>query len=189
MNKTIKMTLLSDTILGNGVSVPGGEDISVLCDADGFPYYKGGTFKGIFHEELENLLCWKAEGADENNEALIEKKLGRTDDDSLDIGKLRFYDFVISDNVKSRVKQSVTAPEDVLDAFTELRTFTALNEEGMAKTGSLRVARCVKTGITFYGAIDCEEEDLTWIEETLGLIGWVGTMRNRGFGKVKFELV
>ena len=48
----IKMELLSDVIFGNGMSVPGGEDISVLCDSNGFPYYKGGTLKGIFREEL-----------------------------------------------------------------------------------------------------------------------------------------
>ena len=43
----IKMELLSDTILGNGMSIPGAEDISVLHDEYGFPYYKGSTFKGV----------------------------------------------------------------------------------------------------------------------------------------------
>ena len=44
----IKMQLISDVVFGNGMSIPGGEDISILCDEQGFPYYKGGTFKGIF---------------------------------------------------------------------------------------------------------------------------------------------
>ena len=57
----IKMQLLSDVIFGSGVSVPGGEDISVLCDKDGFPYYKGSTFKGVFREELERYLQWTEE--------------------------------------------------------------------------------------------------------------------------------
>ena len=43
----IKMELLSDTIFGNGMSVPGGEDISVLHDKHGFPYFKGTTLKII----------------------------------------------------------------------------------------------------------------------------------------------
>ena len=55
----IKMTLLSDTIFGNGESIPGGEDISVLYDENGFPFFKGGTFKGIFREELSRLLKWE----------------------------------------------------------------------------------------------------------------------------------
>ncbi|MEI3101172.1 MAG: hypothetical protein V8T45_04975 [Oscillospiraceae bacterium] len=47
----IKMELKSDTVFGNGSSIPGGEDISVLNDSYGFPYYKGGTFKGVFQED------------------------------------------------------------------------------------------------------------------------------------------
>ena len=50
MSVKIKMTLLSDTIFGNGVSIPGGEDISVLTDENGFPYYKGSSLKGVFRE-------------------------------------------------------------------------------------------------------------------------------------------
>ena len=52
----IKMTLLSDVVFGNGMSIPGQEDISVLVDGKGFPFYKGGTFKGVFREELERYL-------------------------------------------------------------------------------------------------------------------------------------
>ena len=52
------MELLSDAIFGNGMSVPGGEDISVLRDMYGFPYYKGSTFKGVFREELYRYLEW-----------------------------------------------------------------------------------------------------------------------------------
>ena len=52
----IVMRLLSDTIFGNGESIPGAEDMSVLVDDYGFPYYKGGTLKGIFREELGRYL-------------------------------------------------------------------------------------------------------------------------------------
>ena len=54
----IKMELISDAIFGNGASIPGGEDIAVLSDEYGFPYYKGGTFKGVFREELNRYLSW-----------------------------------------------------------------------------------------------------------------------------------
>ena len=39
----VKMKLLSDTIFGNGQSIPGAEDIAVLHDRYGFPYYKGAS--------------------------------------------------------------------------------------------------------------------------------------------------
>ena len=61
----IRMQLLSDTIFGNGASIPGEEDISVLRDERGFPYYKGGTLKGIFREELIQYLLWNDKSEEE----------------------------------------------------------------------------------------------------------------------------
>lgn len=63
----IRMQLLSDAIFGNGMSVPGGEDLSVLTDEYGFPYYKGGTFKGVFREALEQYLFWTVLRESRNN--------------------------------------------------------------------------------------------------------------------------
>ncbi|MCD7885378.1 MAG: RAMP superfamily CRISPR-associated protein [Lachnospiraceae bacterium] len=184
MELKLKMTLLTDTIFGNGVSVPGGEDSSVLCDQEGFPYYKAGSLKGIFREELENYLAWNPDCGISTADVL---GTAGSDEDSEE--KLRFSDFVISDRVKRRVRESVKNPEDVLDAFTYLRTFTRLDEEGIVSKGSLRNYRCVKAGVVLTGRIVCEEKDAAWVGEILGLVKWVGTMRNRGFGKVRIEIV
>ncbi|KIR01313.1 protein of unknown function DUF324 [Lachnospiraceae bacterium TWA4] len=184
MKLNLKMTLLTDTIFGNGLSIPGGEDSSVLCDQEGFPYYKGGSFKGIFREELENLMSWSPEYAID-----IEEKLGISGSDEDVEGKIRFSDFMIPSNIKKLVRENIDNSEDVLDSFTYLRTFTKLNDEGMASKGSLRNYRCIKAGVTFTSQITCFDSDKEWIEEVLGLIKWVGTMRNRGFGKVKIVVV
>ena len=64
----IQMKLLTDTVFGNGNSIPGGEDIAVLCDDNGFPYYRGSTFKGIFREELLRLLAWKGVDSSESEQ-------------------------------------------------------------------------------------------------------------------------
>ena len=58
MKLLIEMTLQSDAVFGNGLSIPGGEDIATQMDDAGFPYLKGNTFKGMFREELINLLGW-----------------------------------------------------------------------------------------------------------------------------------
>ena len=50
MKLLIEMTLQSDAVFGNGLSIPGGEDIATQMDDAGFPYLKGNTFKGIFRE-------------------------------------------------------------------------------------------------------------------------------------------
>ena len=182
----IKMTLLEDTIFGNGKSIPGEEDISVLHDDQGFPYFKGSTFKGIFREELERLLEWK--GVTDKTKVL-NRLLGEAGADNADIkSKLVFSDFMVSENVRNSLIKECSNPNEILNIFTSMRTFTKIDEDGMVKDKSLRVARCVNKGISFFGTIECQEEDTELVSEVLNLIKWVGTLRNRGFGKVKVSV-
>lgn len=188
----IKMQLLSDVIFGNGVSVPGGEDIAVLCDRDGFPYYKGGTFKGVFREELYRVLEWQGE-----DEAEIEKKVTRMlgqsgSTEETDASKLIFSDFMLSENVKKAVLEEVGTAEGhaelITELFTHIRTMTAIDNDGAVKEGSLRSLRCVNKGLFFYSTIICEDADKPLVKEVLSMIKWIGSMRNRGFGKVKITV-
>lgn len=181
----IKMKLLTDTIFGDGMSVPGGEDISVLHDAQGFPYFKGSSFKGIFREELERYLSWtNAEDRD-----LVNTMLGKIGDEDELCKKITFSDFELSDSVKNMILTEVESnPDIVLQSLTNLRTFTAIDMDGIVKTGSLRMARCVNKNLTFYSEIDCDKEQSKIIKEVLPLIKWIGSMRNRGFGKVRVDV-
>lgn len=186
----IKMELKSDTVFGNGSSIPGGEDISVLNDSYGFPYYKGGTFKGVFREELLRYLVWTGE-EEKQAEMKVNQLLGKGGDDNLaDNGKLVFSDFFLSDTVKAYVLNEIGRENSqaVLDSFTNLRVFTSI-KEGMASDGSLRMARCVNKGVCLYSEIECDEKDQILVENVLKMIKWVGTMRNRGFGKVQITVI
>lgn len=186
----IKMQLLSDAVFGNGMSVPGGEDISVLYDEFGFPYYKGGTFKGVFREELARYLVWT--GKDEEAiERTVRKLLGKSGDDEEQTGKLVFSDFKLSSAVRGRILDEIGVGKEaeILDSLTNVRTFTSIDDTGMTKKGSLRNCRCVNEGLCFYSELNCLKEDEEMISEVLSLIKGVGTMRNRGFGKVKIEVV
>lgn len=116
--------------------------------------------------------------------------MGKSGDDTLvDNGKLVFSDFCLSDTVKAYVLNEIGGknPQAVLDAFTNLRTFTSI-EEGMATDGSLRMARCVNKGIYFYSEVKCDKENQELVENALKLVKWIGTMRNRGFGKVQITV-
>ncbi len=195
----IKMELMSDVIFGNGVSVPGGEDISVLHDEYGFPYYKGTTLKGVFREEYERYLEWTKPGNEPGNESGNEP--GNKPDKANDyLGKpgndfsgerFIFSDLKLSENVRKAILKEIGTdkPNEVLDALTNSRAFTRINENGVADEGSLRVARCVNAGLIFYGDILCPEDQESIVKDVLGLIKWIGTMRNRGFGRVKIEPV
>lgn len=185
----IKMQLISDVIFGSGVSVPGGEDVSVLCDRNGFPYYKGGTFKGVFREELSNYLSWTVKDEAEA-EQILNRLLGQGGDSELpNPTKLVFSDFTLSEAVKQAILREVgtAVPETVTELLTNTRTLTSITEEGVVKEGSLRSLRCVNKGLYYYSDIKCSKEDETLIREVLSGIKWIGSMRNRGFGKVKIS--
>lgn len=179
-----RMKLLSDAIFGNGMSIPGGEDISVLHDSDGFPYYKGSTLKGIFREELLNyLVCTGVQEKEAGKTA--GRLLGNAGDDVFSPEKLMFTDLTLPQAVREAVlKETGARPDRVLDAFTSLRMFTALDDEGTVRKGSLRSARCVSRGLWFEGEIACPAEQEELVKSVLGWIKWIGSMRNRGFGKV-----
>ena len=179
----IKMQLLSDTIFGNGKSIPGAEDISVLCDEYGFPYFKGGTMKGIFRETLEEYLSLLGKSETEADEE-VNRLLGTGGIETAS-DRLVFSDFVLSENVRQKVITEIGPDnqEFVKNLFTNLRTFTSM-EDGMAKSGSLRCARCVNQGFFFYSEIRCLKADEELVRDVLALIKNIGSMRNRGFGNV-----
>ena len=188
----IKMTLLSDVVFGNGMSIPGQEDISVLVDGKGFPFYKGGTFKGVFREELERYLTWVVEEQDPK-EKKIREELGRLRGQSGSHAaerddRLVFSDFHLSGSVCRSILEEIPNNKDaVTECLTNMRTFTSVSRQGTAEKGSLRYGRCVDKGLVFYSTIKCAKEDEALVTDVIRSIRWVGTMRNRGFGKVMIE--
>ena len=181
----IRMDLLEDVIFGNGKSIPGAEDISVLRDAQGFPYYKGSSMKGVFREALTQLVEWKSE-----DDHSIERLLGKSGiSNCMEDERIGFSDFRVSRTLRQEVLKETTDPCEVLEMFTSLRTFTSIEDDGIVKEGSLRIARCVNKGIALFGEITCSHDDEETIKEVLGMIKWIGTMRNRGFGQVKLSVL
>ena len=184
----LKMTLLSDTILGNGMSIPGEEDISVLVDDQGFPYYKGSTFKGVFREEMERFLAWNGKKDGRDVRCLFGEGKPGIESDSEDARRLVFSDFVIFPYVR-KVIMSETGDDSrkVLDCLSHMRAFTRISDAGTAEKGSLRYARCINQGIVLYSTVSCSREDERLVKEILPFVKWIGTMRNRGFGHVSIE--
>lgn len=183
MKLLIEMTLQSDAVFGNGLSIPGGEDIATQMDDQGFPYLKGNTLKGMFREELINLLGWTGKDEKETDETVC-TLMGEGGSEQLDeTRKVRFSDLVINPELRKTVEEETDDLAEHIAMFTYTRDFTSL-EDGMAKEGSLRQCRTVKSGLHFYGTCYCAKEDAELVKEVLSLIKWVGTMRNRGFGKV-----
>lgn len=172
MNSRVKyrvtVTLLSDAIFGTGYSIPGGEDIAVCQNEQGYPYLKGSTFKGVLRESLENWLVW-AGGTEETLLALM------GDEDwagTADYRRIRLTGFTLQH-----------PPVDPERCFSR-RNFTSL-EGGVAKEGSLRQAACICSGLCFGGEVSCAEEDREVVKKAMESMKWIGSMRSRGFGRIK----
>lgn len=186
MQLLVHMKLESDTIFGSGMSMPGGEDICIQTDSQGFPFLKGSTLKGIFREELINYLVWEKKTKEEVEETVRRLMGERGSDDIKNFDKLIFSNMSLHPEVIKKILEEELAPQDVTEMFTYIRVFTSL-EDGLVREGSLRSARCIKKGLNFYGTCSCREEDSSTVKEVLRLIKWAGTMRSRGFGKVRIR--
>lgn len=181
----VRLEIQSDTIFGSGMSIPGAEDISVLTDKDGFPYLKGATLRGVLREEAENYVHWLGLDADDSD--WLVKRFGKEGADP----EVRPHGITVSDFTLPLALRNLIKGEnmtDIQELFTSLRTFTKL-DNGVAQDTSLRVARCINAGYIFYGEVQCHPEDETLLEEILSSIKWIGSMRTRGFGKVRVSVL
>lgn len=164
----VRMELLSDAIFGSGFSVPGGEDVAVNQDRRGWPFMKGSTFKGLLRESLENLLVW-------------------TGRDSSDLDALMGVPGWNNPGGPRRIHLTELTPENPPaspEQCYSIRTFTSL-DGGVVKTDTLRTAACICQGLVFTGLLYCQEADADLLKKALSGVKWVGTMRSRGFGRVR----
>lgn len=191
---TLKVELLTETLFGSGESIPGDVDEEVLHDVYGFPYMKGKTIKGKLREEaLHVQMCI---GAGQAEEEIVDRLFGTGDakEDTI----LKFSDLTVSSGVRQllmmQMKDIATGidPQDILEAMTDIRNFTRIEETGVAKKGSLRRIRVIHRGYHFYCTITAQRE-LSMEEEILlaaaaASLRHLGSMETRGKGHVKCTL-
>ena len=164
----IRMELLSDGIFSAGCSIPGGEDIAIYQDEQGYPYLRGTSFKGMLRSALENWVAWSDE-----NENIISALLGEegwqgtADDHRIHVTALTLEN----------------PPADSSDCY-DSRTFTKI-EKGIVAEGSLREAMCICEGQIFTGTLTCCPQDTELVKDVLSCIKWAGASSSRGFGRVK----
>lgn len=182
----VEMELLSDAIFGSGYSVPGGEDIAICQDDDGWPYLKGSTLKGLLRESLTNYLVWT--GGDERDLTAILGNLrggwnGDTDSEwnGADDGR-KVHVTALTLSKEEKEKNQLNYPEQCVS----VRAFTSL-ENGTVRAHTLRQALCVRRGLRFVGELSCAPQDTELLQKALMGVRWVGTMRSRGFGEIRLR--
>jgi len=190
MNYLIEMTLLSDALPGNGEGLSSIVDIDVSYDRWGIPYIPGKRLKGILRESAYEI------GKSNILKHAPVEIFGKSDASSagpfrLGNGKIKNYDHVVAalESLKLEVDwQKILIPRIILKYFTYERACTAIEENGMAKEGSLRTMRVLKKGLIFEFPLTCPEEFEDDLEKICKATRFLGISRSRGLGHIRLNL-
>lgn len=186
----IEMELLSETIFGGDNQSFSTTDIDLQTDEEGFPYFSGRTLKGVLREEAEWYNRCLPE--DQRLDDEIYRLFGKSHADNYE--SLKFGHAKLSDALYEFVKQEQKdiSPQLVTLALTEVRSMTAIDEDGKAKKGTLRQVRVIKPGFVFFAPVfavrKLTDKEKQLLETSVKLLRRVGLMRHRGKGEVRCRL-
>jgi len=191
MNRyTITITTLSDTLFAASEG-SAAVDSTTRYHKNGLPYIPAKTFKGLLKESAIECLEIMDESLKENySKDIISQIFGQ--EGAGNEGNLRFSDGEVQNkkSFEEQIEKYDLKSLEVLEYFTHIRYQTAM-KDGVAKEGSLRSSRVLKPSNSFELYIDGElnknQKDL--LDKACLNLRRVGTNRNRGFGRVKVELL
>jgi len=187
----IKLTLLSDTIIGSGEGAGPIIDSDVIYDDAGIPFIPAKRIKGLLRDSLNEIINYPAL---KYGQDLLTDLFG---DKGIKKGAVEFSNLFINDyqNVYKYLRYLISENKIPLDFiksyFSNIRSQTTI-EDGVAKENSLRTIRVLNKDISFYGEIKLfkEEEKYTkLLSLSCRNLKNMGTKRNRGFGRVSVSLL
>jgi len=194
----LRFELCSAGTFGRGDGVAGLVDREVEHDADGLPFLRGRTLKGLLAEECANILyAFELQRRADDWSQIAYRMFGQPGSTVEDTGTLRVGDARLPEALRAAIKMAVSkgelAADEVLESLTAIRRQTSMNEFGAPEEGSLRSMRVVLPGTVFEAALDFAE---TPNDQTLALLAacilaWrrAGTGRNRGRGRLQAHLL
>jgi CRISPR/Cas system CSM-associated protein Csm3 (group 7 of RAMP superfamily) len=197
---TLKLELLSPTLVGSGVGFGATIDTDVIFDELGIPFIPAKRVKGCLLDAAKEVMDMFTLAGIENDDLQIKRTFGETGKEHS--APVYFSNLYIEDYERNREWLSYFAtsenykpfvtPERVLNALTEVRQQTQIGSDGVAFEHSLRTIRVLRKGMVFYGDVHIDTDDEK-LSETL-LFACLnfrrfGTKRNRGFGEVHCSLL
>ena len=194
----LRIQLLSDTTFGRGDGVAGLIDQEVEHDANGFPYLRGRTLKGLLSEECDNLAAVINDADRRKHWQSIAAQLFGVPGSTLDtIALIHVGDACLPEDLRRAIAQEITNKNltsvNVLDSLTTVRRQTAISTDtGVADPNSLRSARVVLRERCFTAYLFLDDVPKSDINDVLALLAAgaaalrrIGSGRNRGRGHVK----
>jgi CRISPR/Cas system CSM-associated protein Csm3 (group 7 of RAMP superfamily) len=205
---TLRFELLSDATFGRGDGVAGWVDQEVEHDADGMPYLRGRTLKGLLREEGVNILyalqniAGRETSRNEQWIEAAERLFGEPGSTEAAQACVACSDARLPAAVRDAVHYELTErqprrvpplqPADVLASLTAVRRQTAMDEMGVPEKASLRTTRVVLRKTVFEADIVFAQPphtaDLALLAACIKALRHAGTGRNRGRGKLHATL-
>jgi CRISPR/Cas system CSM-associated protein Csm3 (group 7 of RAMP superfamily) len=191
------LTFLSDWHAGSGLSIGAKADASVIKDAQGMPFLPGKTIKGLLKDALIDIMdvqptlvnksaILKLFGGVSGKDELVPSGDSRSSTNETVEGKLFFSNAILELDLQSADLKPLK------DYLFRTQASTAINENGTAAKGSLRVIETT-IPLELKGYISQRE---AFSDETIKLLDmamqWtrhIGQNRNRGLGRCYFERI
>jgi hypothetical protein len=203
----LKMLLLSDTTFGRGDGVAGLIDQEVEHDANGFPYLRGRTLKGLLSEECDNLISVISEPPPSRWIKAAEHLFGIPGSTLETISKMHIGDACLPPDLRREVglqldqerdrerrgQERRLTESDVLSSLTTVRRQTSIDpEDGAPVEHSLRSSRVIVRDLCFTAQLLFEDKPTADMLALLAVstlaLRRVGSVRNRGRGHVQCTL-
>ncbi|GAB4400405.1 MAG: hypothetical protein OHK003_25960 [Anaerolineales bacterium] len=188
----IRITLKSAATFGRGDGVPGLVDREIEHDANGFPFLRGKTLKGLLAESAENVVYSLSKFVNNKEEWKDAKKqlFGEGGRGLEERGSLHIGDAQLPADLREAAKD--WSKEDVLYSLTGIRRQTAINAEGGPDHATLRSMRVLLPGIKLEAPVHFDtpptERQLQLLTAAVLDFRRAGTGRNRGRGWLNAEL-
>ena len=172
-------------------------DTDIIHDHLGLPYFPARRFKGLLYESaVEVAEMMELSGLDivtkERVEELFRHKANSPAGLVFQDFHLPEYEELIHEWTSLQTEFAKTIrPEDILDAYTSLRTQTALEESGIAKDKSLRTIRVLDLeDVAFVGEVLLKggDEYKKVLAFSLQNLTSAGGHRHRGFGNIECSM-
>ncbi len=195
---SVRVTALSPIHLGSGkgdVTV----DAEVAHDAYGLPYFPAKRFKGLLFEsalEVVEIMDNQPLFSIGDVRALFRHIETKESEGHLILSSLRLENYDTIREEWAYLEEQypeLFLPSDILEQYTSLRYQTKINRKTRAaKDTSLHNMRVVDKGVVFVGELVLENADenaLPILVLALRNLEHAGLKRNRGFGRIRCELL
>lgn len=189
---TLRITLLSDTLIGHAEGFGAAIDKDSVFDEVGLPFIPGKRIKGLLREQADLLDKHRTPSNYERSFSDIVFGLsGKTETNS---ESMTVSNFTLPEYKKNRstlaylIEKNEVSRSEIQEYFTSLRMMTSIDENGIAKPTSLRTFRVLKKGLVFQGEISFEERYAGDLQKVVALTRRLGSSRNRGLGHITCSL-